>query len=247
MISKYLIGISFYQQREASYLMTLLSSLERYKENTVVIENIDPLKKTALGSLNHYVMRNANVGMNIGAWNRVFIERPDLDIYIFLQDECFLKKHGFLEHVTTRFNRESDLGMLGESINYKWARPWRELSKSALNTLEFDHPTFGLPSKRVDFYQKTMLSWGISPGLTAEHLRSLVWVFKGSVLRRLGGFPIGRNKGECIASEIAVSRKVVEMGYRFDQITSTPFAYFGHAEWQSNGVSKRLGKRENVV
>jgi hypothetical protein len=65
-----------------------------------------------------------------------------------------------------------------------------------------------------------------------------VWFFPGTMLRLLGGFPVGANRGECVAAEIAVSRKIVSLGYRFDQICEPPFSFFGHSEWRSDGLSK---------
>jgi hypothetical protein len=79
----------------------------------------------------------------------------------------------------------------------------------------------------------------IDAGNTGFHLRSLCWAFRGDVLRAMGGFPIGKNKGECIAAEIGVSRKVLQLGFEFDQITPNPFCYIGHGEWKADGSSKK--------
>ena len=83
-----------------------------------------------------------------------------------------------------------------------------------------------------------MKKWGIKPGLTGLHLRSLVWGFKREVLEELFPFPIGKTKEECIASEIAVSKKVEQLGLKVTQIHKKPFKYISHVEWKLDGSSK---------
>jgi hypothetical protein len=176
--------------------------------------------------------------MNIGAWGQGFAERGNADLYIFLQDECFLKQNNFVEAIEKRFVNDRSLGMLGESLNIRWSKPWTELILGALNVQEAEHLINGSPSRRVDTYLHFIRSWGIEPGATGSHLRSLMWAFPGEVIRKLGGFPVGKNRGECIAAEIAVSRAILMMGYRIGQISEASFSFFGHAEWRSDGMSK---------
>lgn len=239
MLESFLIIVSYYQKRNKSTLLRLLSSLEKYKSNVVVVENIDDNEFSLALDLDFEVIKNKNIGMNIGAWNTGFLRHKNYDAYLFLQDECFLKREGFVSAILDRFKKEKDLGMLGETINRKWAHPWPILSSSTLNTFEAGHAVSANPARRVDAYLATMRSWGISPGATGEHLRSLIWAFPGDVMRRMGGFPVGRNRGECIAAEIAVSRNIIAMGLRFAQIEHEPFSYFGHEEWRADGESKR--------
>lgn len=235
---KKLIVISFYQDRTPEYLYRLLNCLLPYKDDILVVMN-EASGRAALSGLGDItLLSNPNIGMNIGAWDRGFREFPDKDLYIFLQDECFLKQKGFLEAIVKRFESDKSLGMLGESLNLKWKNSWSSLRQSGFNCLAEDHFIDGIPARRVDCYLEQMKSWGIAPGNSGTHLRSLVWSFPGEVLRRLGGFPLGKNRGECIAAEIAVARAVVSLGYKFDQISEVPFYYFGHSEWRSDGVSK---------
>lgn len=83
-----------------------------------------------------------------------------------------------------------------------------------------------------------MSSWGVNPGGNGRHLRSLVWVLNQDALRRISRFPEGRNKEECIASEISVSKKIEEIGLTVTQISKTPFSFFKHEEWRLDGHSK---------
>jgi hypothetical protein len=238
MLNELLIVISFYSKRNRGNLLNLLTSLEGFEGEVLVVENIDSDAISSLTDIDAEVILNVNRGMNIGAWNRGFLERRDYDTYLFLQDECFLKKDGYVEAILSRFKKNPKLGMLGESLNRKWNHPWETLTNSPLNNYCDDHFIGSGCSRRVDTYLSAMQSWGVDPGETGAHLRSLVWAIRGDVLRQMGGFPIGNNKGECIAAEISVSRRVIQMGLEFDQIDRAPFFYFGHLEWRSDGSSK---------
>jgi hypothetical protein len=233
------IVISFYVDRPRDSLVRLLDDLQDFHPSVIVVMNTDRIDDNLMGEKSFRLIQNSNIGMNIGAWNRGFMEDPNADLYLFLQDECYLRRRDFAEIIESKFRVEPGLGMLGETINKKWDHPWSVIQRSALNTIEVNHFVGDLPSKRVETYLNAMLTWGIDPGSSGAHLRSLVWAFPGNVMRELGGFPIGRNKGECIAAEIAVSRKILSLGYRFDQISEKPFSLFGHLEWRDDGLSKR--------
>lgn len=179
-----------------------------------------------------------NRGMNIGAWQQGFLARPNEDFYFFFQDECFIKQPGYIEACIQRFSDYPRLGMLGESLNLKWNHPWDNLRHSRMNWVDSEHQINGERVPRVEFYLATLERMGITPGESGLHLRSLCWSFRGTALRSIGGFPIGDNKGECIAAEIGVSRHIQQHGYQFDQISDTPFFYIGHREWRDDGSSK---------
>jgi hypothetical protein len=232
------IVISFYWAREKLSLKRLLYSLSEHQSNIIVIVNSDEESNPSDFCLPFPVIFRHNLGMNIGAWHAGFLSNQDADLYIFLQDECFLCRPDFISSISRRFSMNPALGMLGESLNWRWAKPWPALIRSELNSFEPGHFLRGNPARRVDTYLDLMCTWGINPGATGEHLRSLIWALPGKVMRDLGGFPLGRNRGECIAAEIAVSRKVVMMGYQIGQISEAPFTFFGHAEWRPDGLSK---------
>lgn len=232
------IIISYYPARPLDQLIALLISLSEFRDHITVVVNGNFETLAPLYAQCVRVITRENEGMNIGAWSRGFHERGDADLYIFLQDECFLKRHSFVQAIESVFRSNRSLGMVGESLNPRWAKPWGLLKSEGFNVYEADHVINGIPSRRVDTYLHFMRSWGIEPGSSGAHLRSLVWAFPGEVMRALGGFPIGRNRGECIAAEIAVSRRVVMMGYQISQISEGPFTFFGHSEWRPDGFSK---------
>jgi hypothetical protein len=234
-----LIVISYYFSRPDKNLFDLLLSLKKvFAGRIVVIVNSDNNVSWSSPIDGVVFKYNKNVGMNIGAWNRGYLDNPDANFYLFLQDECFVKRADFFYSILAKFESEPDIGLLGESINCKWDIDWATLSESALNSLEADHLIDDRVVRRVDMYLHMMRFWGVNPGSSGRHLRSLVWALPGRVMRELGGFPIGQNKGECIASEIAVSRKIVNLGYRVEQFDLNPFTFFGHREWRADGLSK---------
>lgn len=240
MKSSIAIVISFYLPRSSDNLHQLLSSLNEFREQGSVVINSDEARENSkVGLLSGWrTLTVPNRGMNIGAWQQGFLARPDEDFYFFFQDECFIKKTGYIEACLERFNLNQKLGMLGESLNRKWDHSWAEMQNSSLNWSDENHQLNGKVLPRVDYYLVTLKRMGIDPGASALHLRSLCWAFRGSLLRAVGGFPIGLSKGECIAAEIGVSRKVLQLGYEFDQLRPTPFAYVGHREWKPDGSSK---------
>ncbi len=239
-LDKLTIVVSFYAGRSTENLEKLLVSLEPFKKQTIIVMNSDqvsgdPIQKNISG---WQAIIRENKGMNIGAWNEGFSAQPHKDYYFFLQDECFIKNLGFIETCIDRFLKNSKLAMLGESLNNKWNYPWEILAQSSLNWKDDDHQINGHYIPRVEFYLRNMKSLGINCGKTGLHLRSLFWAFRGDALRTIKGFPVGHNKGECIAAEIGISRKILQQGYEFDQITLIPFNFIGHSEWKADGSSK---------
>ena len=232
------IVISYYNKRPIHNLIELYSSLIRFHRVTCIVENLGgpPIVNNFLPNAN--VILNENVGMNIGAWNRGFLESPNEDLYIFLQDECFLKHEHAVDEFRSRILDDPSIGLLGETLNHRWDKGWQELESGPLNRLEVGHYYEGCPAPRVSVYIKSMLRWGIDPGATGLHLRSLVWALPGAVMNSLGGFPIGRDKGECIAAEIGVSCAIRAMGLKVDQVKKNPFWGFGHKEWRIDGSGK---------
>lgn len=233
MQSDTLIVISHYAGRDIRHLSALVSRIQRVTKNILIIINDDQaIRDTEAVFMGFSVIVRPNFGMNIGAWNCAFEKFPIYKFYIFLQDECSLLRDDFLVAYENELARH-DTGMTGESINYKWDKPWSEMLKSPLNYRVSNN------FYRVEYYLYLMDKWEINPGLTGRHLRSLVWGFNNDSLRRLGGFPIGLSKEECIAAEIAVSRKIEQLGLRVTQISASPFSFFSHSEWRTDGLSKK--------
>jgi hypothetical protein len=235
------VVISYYEERPINHLKQLLDSLEPHKSSVLIVINSNRIKnepvEKKMDGWNSII--RPNLGMNIGAWDEGFRHAPKKDFYFFLQDECFLKKEGMIEYCLNKFYENPKIGMMGETLNRKWDHPWEVLKNSSLNHFELQHEINGKSIRRVDFYLQMMKKFGIECGDSGLHIRTLCLSLRGETLREMSGFPIGLNKGECIASEIGISRKVAQLGWEFDQINLTPFYFFGHKEWKSDGSSKK--------
>jgi hypothetical protein len=171
--------------------------------------------------------------MNIGAWDAGWRSAPGHPVYVFLQDECLIVRDHWLAAYAERC-LEPGVGLVGESLNPAWSQPWSKLKAAHAGARMPDHFIDGNPADRVEVYLDCMRRWGIDPGETATHLRSLLWAASGAVLNSIDGFPIGANYGECIAAEIAVSRKVASAGLRVVQVRKAQFYFSAHREWNQD-------------
>ena len=233
-----LIIISYFDSRPKTQLNNLVKQLKNLNTPILLSINSNKIKQVNLfkGSKIN-ILKRPNTGMNIGAWNEAFFAFPDFDYYHFLQDECVIEDENFIEVYNSLLN-EKNIGMVGETINPKWSHDWQSLLSSPLNYMDDDHIINGIRIPRVNFYLSMLNKWNINPGKNAKHLRSLVWSFKNETIRKIQGFPIGINKGECIASEIGVSKKIEALGLQIKQVDSAPFKYIYHTEWNRDGFSK---------
>lgn len=237
MCDDFLVVVSHYAARDTRNLKRLLSEISPFVKKIVISINSDDVSSEHIETFEGYpALMRPNTGMNLGGWWAAYLKFPLFKYYLFLQDECSLLNIDFIEAYKYELN-SSLVGMTGESINYKWDKSWGEMLYSPLNyqtDVEFE----GHRVSRVELYLRLMIGWGVNPGISATHLRSLIWAFKGSTLSKLKSFPIGLTKEECIAAEIAVSKQVEELGLGVSQISETPFSFFRHDEWRSDGVSK---------
>ena len=94
------------------------------------------------------------------------------------------------------------------------------------------------PVYRVQYYFSLLKPWLIQPGENGRHLRSLIWGFKKETLNKISSFPIGKTKEECIVTEMAVSKKVEQIGLKVTQVHKKSFKYISHIEWKLDGTSK---------
>jgi hypothetical protein len=230
------VVISNYAPRGEFLLNNLINQLINLVDQIIVVINDDYCNKIQIKVSKKITrLKRPNTGMNIGGWNDAIDFCQNSDYVIFLQDECKLIRSDFVENYKSILS-QSNIGMVGESINPKWDCEWSEIEKSKLNyKIKLSN---GEIKTRVTYYLECMKNWGVKPGTHSTHLRALVWGFNKIGLETLGGFPIGINKEECIAAEIAVSRKVIQNGMEFRQSSFNSFSFFEHDEWQKGGFSK---------
>lgn len=233
-----LVVINHFDQRHLEGLYSLVDSLCQYKS----VRNIDlcvVVNKSGVAPLDlqlpgvRYFYCRENTGMNIGAWDYAWQKHPEYRYFLFLQDECTILRDSWDIAFVDRL-QDLSVGLVGESFNAKWNRPWDELKNKHRNRTSEGHELFGIPASKTDVYLECMRRWNIDVGESAGHARALVWGFRGDTLKALGGFPIGTNYGECIAAEIAVSKMVESLGLQVVQLEEKPFSYIGHSEWGDN-------------
>lgn len=231
--------VSFYDRRPVAPLWQLISAMERhaagrnYRIGLVINRTGDhpvalPATDRLLG-----VHERANVGMNIGAWEAGWRYFEGFSTYVFLQDDCYPIRSGWLNALACAAERV-EVGLVGESINMAWDKPWDELRQMQAAVVMPEHLLNGMPANRVDAYLEFMQRNEIPPGPTGRHLRSLVWGARRVSLERFGGFPVGTNYGECIAAEIATTKKVEAIGLQAVQVSDQPFTFVRHREWNQD-------------
>jgi hypothetical protein len=176
------------------------------------------------------VLYRENVGYNIGAWEHGWRAGPHYPGYLFLQEECQLVRAGWLA-AFVRSATEPGVGLVGECLSPDWDAPWGELARRFRGQTLPGHQAAGRPADRVPCYLDFLARQAIDPGPKGDHLQSLVLFCRREVLGATGGFPVGNDYGEAIASEIGISKKVQALGLALRQVGPTPFTYVEHPQW----------------
>lgn len=191
------------------------------------------------------VLNRENTGYNIGAWEHGWRTAHNYEYFLFLQDECVLKKPGWVSEFEYRFSREEGIGLLGESI--MWDRmSWRfirEATDRDLGSLAWPKDE---PIHPLDTYQSFLDQRGIPRGETGTHLQTLVLFTSLRILREINGFLTGVTYREAVACEIAISRLIEAKGYRISKVKDQPFELIGHSQW-TKGYEIKMKIRQKVV
>lgn len=231
-----LVVVSLYEPRAREPLAALLESLRRLDAGCAYDLAI-VVNRTGSGDLGlpaqaagARIIERRNEGMNIGAWDHAWRVCSDYDGYLFLQDECLAHAAGWLSAFRDAA-RGGTVTLIGESWNAGWDRPWSEMREAVSGQAMKEHWIAGQPANRADVYASFMRARGVDPGERAGHLRSLVWYARRPTLERMGGFLHGANYGECIAAEIAATKRLEQLGGRAIQLDARPFSRFRHLEW----------------
>ncbi|MEM8499148.1 MAG: hypothetical protein AAF542_14080 [Pseudomonadota bacterium] len=203
--------------------------------DTCIVVNRTSDKKIALGSQFNSlkVLYRHNVGMNIGAWNHGWRSCIGYENVLFLQDDCYIAKDGWLQTINEKLSC-AEIGLIGEAANTGWDIPWSELRVREANLGLPEHTLDGKSANRVDVYLDFLSRNEILSGDTGYHMRSLVWASKTTTLKKIGGFPQGRNYGECVAAEIAVTKQIQELGLKVENVSGSDFSYIRHLEWNQD-------------
>lgn len=177
---RFLVVISFYEPRPLLPLEELIRALSQTLAGAdfdiVLIVNRTTSGEMALPfptDAFKAIVNRPNEGMNIGAWDHGWRQFPDYQGYLFLQDECVLKSKFWLK-AFVEAAKLPGAGLIGESWNSGWDRPWSAMRLTVEGQDMPEHSLQGTPANRVDVYLEYMARHGIDAGQKAGHLRSLV-------------------------------------------------------------------------
>ena len=237
--NKLSVVIASYQARGIDLGQKLVQSLADHSDELVWVINSDEATAVTVrqDSPNVIAITRPNTGMNIGAWSEG-LTHCDADAHVLcLQDECELNRLDFATRYKQLLSHDG-VGMVGESLNPKWARSWQDIYASPLNYQVKISPS--QQTTRVQYYLACMKSWGIQPGSSGSHLRALIWGFSAQARKSLSHLPIGLNKEQCIAAEIGTCKFIENnLGLKIIQSDDLPFQFFSHTEWDVSGMGKR--------
>jgi hypothetical protein len=230
-----LVIISHYNAWPADQLIALLDQLHRVPSGhpfrclVVVNRAVDESLRLPPRHSGVEVLYRENTGYNIGAWEHGRRAAAPADYYLFLQEECRVARPDWLGSYVRLASRPG-VGLVGESFVWRglsWDRIGYYLGDYYYEERPGDEPILTLFEGVTRFLEAR----GIPAADKGEHLQSLVLFARREVLEAIGGFAIGRFKGEAICSEVAISRAVVAKGYEVRLVGALPFRYFLHPQW----------------
>lgn len=231
-----LVVISYYDGRPGRHLIELLRSMRFVPAGwpyqvRVMVNQVRPAPLSLPADLGdvevHY---RHNRGFNIGAWEAGWRTEPAYDGYLFLQDECQIVREGWVAAFVHKAVGKN-VGLVGECLSPNWDAPWETLALLTQGDQLPEHCVEGKPAERVRCYLHFLRTHGIAPGLKGDHLQSVVLFARREVLVAINGFPVGRNYGEAIASEIGISKKVQALGMSIREVGPDPFTFIQHPQW----------------
>lgn len=177
-----------------------------------------------------------NVGFNLGAWDFAWRRLPQYSHFLFIQDDCTIRRRNWVSRFVRCFEKNADCGLVGEYFNSGWDHPWNDLT-----TAHFEERRFSdTKRERAIYYYKTLESWGIDPGERASHLTSVVHFTSRKILEEIDGYNIGHNYQDAIAAEIGFSRKIRAKGYQLIQVGRGRHSLIAHPQWPTDTLKEKL-------
>ena len=195
----------------------------------VVVNQDDPARPLPALPGGVEVVARPNQGFNIGAWEHGWRTAPPHAGYLFVQDECTIRRAPWLQPFVAAVT--GGVGLVGERLNPAWSLTWEELEARFEGHTLPDHWVDGRPAERMACYRHFFATRGIAIGMRGDHLQTLVLYVPRHVLVAIDGFPIGRDKGEAVAAEIAISKKVEAAGFEVREVGPEPFWHVAHPQW----------------
>ena len=234
------IVVSTWFGNPSDYICNLVDSLKRYDAGVpydiYLCANGESYRLPKnLSNIFKKVFIRENTGFNLGAWDHAWRILPQYENYLFVQDDCYIKKDNWVKDFIGCFNSIEKCGLVGEYLNKSWDMPWTELTGAAGK-----HKVSKKKRERAGFYIETLRKWGIPKGETASHLTSVVHFTSRKVLEKVDGYIIVDDYHEAIAAEIAFSKKIQNKGYEIVQIGKKRHSRIGHRQWMPDGFFPRL-------
>ncbi len=192
------------------------------------------------------IFNRENTGWNLGAWEHGWRTAGAYDYFLFLQDDCYLKRQNWVYDFQFRAENDAGIGLLGEAIMWdKMTWPFirkstdRDLGQLAWPEDEAIHP--------LDNYQQLLRNRGVPLGEIGTHLPSLILYSPRRVLEEVGGFPLmGSTYRQAVACEIGISRAIEAKGYRISKVRDNSFHLIGHPQW-TPAARRREKLRNNAI
>jgi hypothetical protein len=243
------VVVSYWTGRSARRLGRLLGQMSRIDAgapfDVVVVCNGGDLAPLHLprrfDALRPRVFDRPNLGFNIGAWEHGWRAAGGYDYYLFIQDDCFLKRPNWVARFEARFDHDRGIGLLGELVHYD-RMTWDFVRRDTYDDFKTDPARWPEPVHPIDTYRALFDRRGIPWGDQAHHLPSIILFSSGRVLDEVGGFPyFGPSYREAVASEFAISRLVESRGYRIAKVTDYSFELIGHPQWSTTGKLRTPG------
>ncbi len=231
--------ISTWDKHPLDYLERLLETMEKYPAGIaydlcLCVNGMNfKLPKQLSVKFNHILIRE-NIGFNIGAWDYAWRKLPKYDYYLFLQDECYMRKKNWLKKYIEYYKSSDSIGLLGENYHKSWAKPWRYLMNDSTGNVS------NKKKKNATYYHEVLCSWGIEPGENAAHVTTVVQFVKRSLLVKVNGYQVTNDYQTAIAAEISFSKKIESAGYLVEQLPRRRHQLIAHTQWPSDDLLSRL-------
>ena len=220
MPARNLVVISYYDQRPNEMLLALLDQALSISAGAgfdlCVVVNAENVNPTALPDRHKtvQVIHRENRGFNVGAWQHGWKANPCYDFYLFLQDECVIRRPGWLTAIAEAA-RNPKVGLVGEGIDCY--ESWETFDRCWPPIAEEIH--------------KMAAEQGIPLGARPDYVQTLIVGARREVLEQTGGFVVGDGKMSACAGEILTSVRARSLGLRNVQIAWRPFEYIRHPQW----------------
>lgn len=214
-----LVVICHFDGRPAGPLWALLDQMRRVPagsefDTLVVVNSVTGRTLTPPSDFRDVkILMRPNAGYNLGAWQAGWEASPDHSFYLFLQDDCFVLRPGWLAAFLRCADR-ARTGLVGES---------------EVQTFTWRHVERGWMEVRVR-YKALCKEVGVPDDMSPLHLQTVVVGARRDVLMRTGGFVTGDDKATAVAGEILTSVRMRHMGYINRQVGFFPYSYIGHPQ-----------------